>query len=484
RWRFQTGGVVRATPFADGLIYIPSEDGNHYAVDSATGAERWRVAFGQGTVVLSPVVTGGMVLVSTRGVSALDAETGARLWDVPQTAYDLQTTTGPTTSTASIAGDSVFLYLPDRGGVTSLDLATGEERGFAATQPVRGSPAIAGGVLYVASTDGIAFALAGQGAAPTPAVQSASPTALPVLASTMTPATGGLPATYLWSVDAGAALLAFPPDRTIWAVDVVAGTVTILDRDGVPIGTWGTPGEGPGQFNFKEDEADGWWVDVAFAADGSFWITECGNERVEHFDASRNLIGSFGIKGSGDGQFLCPAGVVIGENGDLFVADEIRGNIQRFTSDGAFVASFGSFAGPGPLDLDAQGNLIVPDSNGRRVAVLAQDGTEVLEVGQLGGDQGQLSFPVEAIVDDAGNFYVADQYAASLLVFDPHGAFIGSVDMGQAPDGPVTGVYAVGDGGNDSVYVSVGLRDGSVRVQKYKITVPTGPASTSGTPAA
>jgi outer membrane protein assembly factor BamB len=485
RWTFQVDATtVAAASIANGLAYFPAWGDTasaYYAVDALTGALVWSLPSAPGGHFYGGAINSDTVYVTnTDGVlSALNAATGEVRWTHDTGERD--------SNTPSLIGDTVYL-----GGVAgfiyAFDATTGAERWrFEVGAEIDFVPVVVDGIVYVSTSTGSLFAIGGSGPAadgtPQPA-PSPTRTAAVTPSSTPTPAPAdkGVQATYLWSVDAGPAMFAFPPDRTIWAIDIVAATVSVLDRDGAVIGTWGIPGEAPGQFDFKEPGADGWWTDVAFAADGSFWITECGNQRVEHFDASRNLIGSIGTQGYGDGQFQCPSGVVLGESGDLFVADQIRGNIQRFKTDGTFVAGFGNFAGPGALALDAQGNLIVPDSNGGRVAVLSPDGTERLSLGSLGSAAGQLQSPVDVAVDDVGNFYVADQYADAVSIFDPTGTFIDSFGVSGSPDGAAIGVYAIGYGGNGSVYITVGLQDGSVRVQKYKVVVPSAPSSPVGTP--
>jgi polyvinyl alcohol dehydrogenase (cytochrome) len=47
QWAFTTGGDVSATPAVDGdTVYFPDRAGNLYAVDKATGQQRWRSSIG------------------------------------------------------------------------------------------------------------------------------------------------------------------------------------------------------------------------------------------------------------------------------------------------------------------------------------------------------------------------------------------------------------------------------------------------------
>ena len=59
KWSFPTGDRVVSSPaFADGLVYIGSDDGNLYAIDAASGRQRW-VHRTAGPVDYQPAVSGG-----------------------------------------------------------------------------------------------------------------------------------------------------------------------------------------------------------------------------------------------------------------------------------------------------------------------------------------------------------------------------------------------------------------------------------------
>jgi outer membrane protein assembly factor BamB len=93
RWKFRTDNVVHASPaVADGLVYVGSWDGRLYALDAATGAERWRfqagvdpLMFNQQGFQSSPAVANGIVYVGCRdsNLYALDAKTGQERWRFP-----------------------------------------------------------------------------------------------------------------------------------------------------------------------------------------------------------------------------------------------------------------------------------------------------------------------------------------------------------------------------------------------------------------
>ena len=70
----------------------------------------------------------------------------------------------------------------------------------------------------------------------------------------------------------------------------------------------------------------------AIAIDSQMNIIVCDsdNHRIQIFDSKGMLIRKFGQQGSGDGQFNYPSDVVIGESGNIVVADPDRLRLGRY----------------------------------------------------------------------------------------------------------------------------------------------------------
>ena len=85
-WKFKTSEVVHASPaLADGVLFFGSWDSYFYAVDAATGKEKWRFHAGEDPLIhnqvgfqSSPAVANGVVYTGCRDANlyALDAVTG------------------------------------------------------------------------------------------------------------------------------------------------------------------------------------------------------------------------------------------------------------------------------------------------------------------------------------------------------------------------------------------------------------------------
>ncbi|HTE44085.1 MAG TPA: PQQ-binding-like beta-propeller repeat protein [Gemmatimonadaceae bacterium] len=170
KWHFDTEGkklqsadfgfdrtTVQSSPaIANGVVFIGARDGFLYALDAATGAQRWRFDHKVSWVNTSPAVSDGLVYAASSDghfIQAVDAATGAERWRVSTTVI---VWTSPTV-------DADRVYINDDGGVIlALDKKTGTEiwrcrlgrNGFS-------SPVVADGHLYVGSDDGAVYALNG-----------------------------------------------------------------------------------------------------------------------------------------------------------------------------------------------------------------------------------------------------------------------------------------------------------------------------------
>jgi outer membrane protein assembly factor BamB len=82
KWNFETQGIVRSTPAVAGeLVFIGSHDHHVYAVNAGTGELKWKHDTLK-AVVSSPLVVNGTVYIGSRSsdLFAFDAATGKVLW--------------------------------------------------------------------------------------------------------------------------------------------------------------------------------------------------------------------------------------------------------------------------------------------------------------------------------------------------------------------------------------------------------------------
>ncbi|HET9768194.1 MAG TPA: PQQ-binding-like beta-propeller repeat protein, partial [Thermoanaerobaculia bacterium] len=166
-WTFATGGPVRSSPLlADGVVFFGSGDGNLYAVDAATGKERWRFTTGEpvdgSPAYAAPRAGAALVVVASRDgfLHAVDAASGRERWRLALGAelpfhwgWDF------ILSTPAVDGDRLYVG-SGSGEVLAVDAASGKVIWRHATAGrVRSSPTVADGVVYVGSFDGHLYAL-------------------------------------------------------------------------------------------------------------------------------------------------------------------------------------------------------------------------------------------------------------------------------------------------------------------------------------
>jgi DNA-binding beta-propeller fold protein YncE len=252
-----------------------------------------------------------------------------------------------------------------------------------------------------------------------------------------------------------------------------------------PLSSFGSFGEGAGQIN----EVGG----VAVAADGSSYVVDYDNNRIDVFSSGGGFLFAFGKEVNvQDGSDVCtsasgcqageiggpagamnqPEGIAIAPGGNVYVADEHNNRIDVFSAQGAFLFAFGKNVNPGPGD----SGVCTP-------ATTCQSG--------LGAESaGAMSNPTGIGLSGSGDVYVADSENNRIDVFSAQGIFLfafgkevdfeygtdictfvteceaglGSGEAGamiEPADAKVTpgGLVAVADEGNDriDIFTSVGV---------------------------
>jgi uncharacterized protein (TIGR03663 family) len=207
------------------------------------------------------------------------------------------------------------------------------------------------------------------------------------------------------------------------AVDPYAAKAVSLTPDRF----FGQGGTGDGQFNGPRG--------IALAPDGSIYVVDSGNNRIQHFSAEGQWLSSWGTFASVDqgeapgGTFNQPFGIAVGPDGSVYVADTWNYRIQKFTADGKFVTMWGvsgqaetpdAFWGPRGLAIDSAGHVYVSDTGNKRIAVFDANGQFLTQFGTYGMNAGELDEPVGLAIGSNGNVFVADTWNQRVQVFAPN----------------------------------------------------------------
>ena len=83
-------------------------------------------------------------------------------------------------------------------------------------------------------------------------------------------------------------------------------------------------------------------VGIATDSDGNIYVVDSNRHDVQKFDADGDYVSKFGSYGEEDGMFLYPVGIAVDQNNNIYVADHNPRNIQKFVSSGNFISKFGS----------------------------------------------------------------------------------------------------------------------------------------------
>ncbi len=179
---------------------------------------------------------------------------------------------------------------------------------------------------------------------------------------------------------------------------------------------------------------------IATGLDNDIYVADSRNHRILHIASDGTLLQQWGMFGdqlvNGNapiGFFNEPWGVAVGPDGSVYVTDTWNHRVQKFTRDGKAIKMWGqygqplpedpttkdSFWGPRGIAVDSNGHVYVADTGNKRIVVFDSDGKYITEFGSGGLDPGQFDEPVGVAVAKDGTVYVTDTWNQRIQTFIP-----------------------------------------------------------------
>jgi sugar lactone lactonase YvrE len=169
----------------------------------------------------------------------------------------------------------------------------------------------------------------------------------------------------------------------------------------------------------------GFPTSVAVGPDGSVFVTDGSYGRVDRFDDAGSLIGTFGSPGNSPGQLANTRGVAVANDGTVYVADVGNGYVHKWTSSGSFLGTLPN-ACPGSgkpfgIGVDPDGNVwvacFVDQSTQDVVRKVAPNGTVLLTLTGFGQ-------PADLGFDSHGQVHIVNFNTGEVRTYTLGGTYV------------------------------------------------------------
>ncbi len=199
--------------------------------------------------------------------------------------------------------------------------------------------------------------------------------------------------------------------------------VKICSVDEEYFGEFGVYGTGQGEWM--------WPAGIATDSQEQVYVSDEWNQRISVFDSKGVFLKEWGEFGAGPGQINRPSGLAFDPQGHLLIVDTLNHRIQRFTKDGEYIDGWGGCGdGPGRFNMpwgiavSSGGEVFVADWRNDRVQKFNPGGQFMAEWGHSGKGQSEFDRPVGIAVDQSGDVYVVDSHNHRIQIFDGDGVYL------------------------------------------------------------
>jgi len=235
--------------------------------------------------------------------------------------------------------------------------------------------------------------------------------------------------------------------------------VIVEDAAGRVTACFGATGGAPGLFRGP--------TGVAIGSDGTLYVADQGNARIQEFDLSGHLLGGFGsyLDASNPAASLhAPTAVAVAPDNTVYVVDAARNAVLHFTRVGRFLGGWGSpgngigqFDAPSSIAVSPQGNVYVSDTLNNRVTIFDAAGHPTGQIG-TGDTSGpaSLHWPTAVAITGDGRVAITDADNGRVIVASRPQTYLGAAALPRIaqPGGmaiATDGSYYVSDTANNRI---------------------------------
>ncbi len=213
--------------------------------------------------------------------------------------------------------------------------------------------------------------------------------------------------------------IALDDNGHVYVADTTRRQVLVYDQLGLHLKTIGQPDE--------LDHPSG--VAVSPSGDRIYVVDRGSNEHDKHqvliYDAEGKILRILGPRGDKPGEFNVPVQAAVAPDGTLYVLDAGNFRVQAFDREGNHLRSFGEvgrsigqFARPRGIAVDPEGNVYVTDGTFANCQVFNPQGSLLLAIGESGlkDAPGRFRLPIGVAVDETNHVFIVDQFFEKIEV--------------------------------------------------------------------
>ena len=249
--------------------------------------------------------------------------------------------------------------------------------------------------------------------------------------------------------------IAVHDDGDIVVAEFNAHCVTIVNKEGKKVRSFGTKGTKEGQFTYPRG--------VAISNDGHILVTDKHRLQKMNFKGVCVQIVGNNKSGSGQLQFNYPMGITVHPTtGQIFVADSFNNRIQVFNNDltlSRTITLHGdkTFNGAWDVSLDSECYLYVAEWGNHCITKLTTTGQYITRFGSKGFAPGHLDNPSSLTINN-NLVYVIDFCNHYVSVFDTKGTHIHFGKRGSG-EGKFKNPFGITTDTNGNFYLSDSLNN-------------------------